>query len=125
MNRIRLFFHRIFRRPAVTGPFPIYLRRIPTGVVLDLEAYFEHVVTTIADDEELLALLLEFADDRGSAGAYDGHAPEKLLVEQIGDRVGFSVPVYGEKVQALAERLRSLAPAPAVVIPAQREAGAA
>ncbi|MGY0023702.1 hypothetical protein ACVHNB_32630 [Streptomyces sp. YJ-C3] len=125
MNRVRMILHRIFRRPTVTGPLPIYVRRIPTGVLLDLEAYFEHVVTTIADDPDLLDLFMEIAEDRGASGEHDGHAPEKLLVEQLGERVGFTVPVYGGKVEALAERLRALAPAQAVVIPAQREGGAA
>ncbi|MEU0671309.1 hypothetical protein ABZ330_00155 [Streptomyces sp. NPDC006172] len=125
MNRIRLILWRIFRRPAVTGPERIYIRRIPTGVLLDVEHYLTHVLTAIADDEELLALLLEFADERGTKRQHDGHAPEQLLLERLAQAVGYELPVYGEQVTALADRLRALAPVPAVVIPAQREAGAA
>ncbi|WP_394425522.1 hypothetical protein [Streptomyces sp. SGAir0957] len=125
MNRIRLILHRLFRRPAITQPFPIYLRRVPVGVFLDLEAYFEHVITTIADDPDLLDLLLEFAEDRGTSGQYDGHAPEKLLVERLGSAVGYEIPLYGDKAAKFADRLRAAAPAPAVVVPAQREGGAA
>lgn len=125
MNRIRLILHRLLRRPVVTGPLPIYMRRVPTGVFLDLEAYFEHAITTIADDPELLDLLMEFAEDRGTSSSYDGHAPEKLLVERLGSAVGYEIPVYGDRVAAFADRLRAAAPAPAGVIPAQREGGAA
>lgn len=125
MNRIRLYFHRIFRRPVVTGPARIYVRRIPTGVMLDLEHFLARALTQIADDEELLALLLEFSADRGEPRGHDGHVPERLLLEQLVEAVGFEVPVYGDAVGALADRLRALAPASAVVIPAQREGGAA
>jgi hypothetical protein len=53
MNRIRLALRRMFRRPNPTGPMRFYTR--PTaGVFLDLEEYFEHVVTTIADDGDAL-----------------------------------------------------------------------
>ncbi|MFE2353419.1 hypothetical protein [Streptomyces parvulus] len=125
MNRLRLYLHRIFRRPVVTGPTRIYVRRIPTGVMLDVEDFLTNTLATIADDPDLLALLLEYADDRASATAYDGHGPEGLRLEQIFAVTGFETPVYGDAVAALAERLRTLAPAPAVVIPAQREGGAA
>jgi hypothetical protein len=125
MNRARLILHRIFRRPAITGPHRIYTRRIPTGVLLDVEHYLTHVLTTIADDEELLALLLEVAAERAEPRTHDGHAPEALLLEQIAQAVGYELPVYGDKVAALADRLRALAPAPAVVIPGQRREGGA
>ncbi|MEU8537099.1 hypothetical protein [Streptomyces parvulus] len=125
MNRIRLILHRILRRPAVTGPTRIYVRRIPTGVMLDLEHFLTDRLTTIADDPDLLALLLEIADQHGTASEYDGHAPEQLLMERLLDGMGYEVPVYGEQVAALAERLRAAAPAPAVVIPGQRQAGEA
>jgi hypothetical protein len=125
MNRIRLIWHRIFRRPAVTGPYRLYVRRIPTGVLLDVEHYLTHVLTTIATDEELLALLLEFSADHAAQRGHDGHAAERLLLERIAGAVGYEVPVYGGEVAALADRLRALAPAPAVVIPAQRREGGA
>ncbi|NUS79126.1 MAG: hypothetical protein HOV70_23400 [Streptomyces sp.] len=125
MNRIRLILHRLFRRPVVTGPTRIYVRPIPAGVMLDVEDFLTNTLATIADDPDLLALFLEYADDRASATTYDPHAPEALRLEQIFAVTGFETPVYGDAVAALAERLRALAPAPAVVIPAQRRAGEA
>lgn len=125
MNRIRLYLHRIFRRPAITDPMPIHTRRIPDGLLLDFEDYFTYVIETIADDEELLAMFLEVVDDRAEARAHDGWEPEKLLVEQLAERVGHEVPIRGKALAALARRLLSAAPAPAVMIPAQRKAGAA
>ncbi|KMS79066.1 hypothetical protein ACH49_13475 [Streptomyces leeuwenhoekii] len=126
MNRLRLILHRLVRRPAVTGPQRIYLRRIPTGVMLDLEHFLTQALTAIADDEELLGLLLEYAADRAEPRPHDGHAPESLLLERLVGAVGYEVPVYGDSVAALADRLRALAPAPATVAPARhREGGAA
>lgn len=126
MNRLRLILHRLLRRPAITGPTRIYVRRIPTGAVLDLEHFLTDRLTAIADDPDLLALLLEISDQRGTTGEYDGWAPEQLLMERLLSGVGYEVPVYGDAVAALADRLRAVAPAaPVASIPAQREAGAA
>ncbi|MFE1849927.1 hypothetical protein [Streptomyces sp. NPDC059489] len=128
MNYIRLIWHRMFRRPVVTGPHRIYLRRIPTGVLLDLENFLTYALTTIADDEELLGQLLEYSADRAASTGHDGHAPESLLLEQIIAVVGAEVPVYGGEVTALADQLRELAPKPrpAVArIPRQRTEGGA
>ncbi|MFD5002167.1 hypothetical protein ACFWMV_04595 [Streptomyces mutabilis] len=126
MNRIRLTLHRLFRRPAVTGPTRIYVRRIPTGAVLDLEHFLTDRLTAIADDPDLLALLLEISDQRGTKSEYNGWAPEQLLMERLLDGVGFEVPVYGDAVAALADRLRAVAPAaPVASIPAQRREGGA
>jgi hypothetical protein len=125
MNRIRLAIHRLFRRPVITDPMPLYTRRIPDGLLLDFEDYFTYVISTIADDAELLALVLELADDRAMAREHDGWEPEKLLMEQLAERVGHEVPFRGKALAALAARLAAGVPAPAVVIPAQREAGAA
>ncbi|MGV9282173.1 hypothetical protein [Streptomyces sp. NPDC003730] len=126
MNRLRLYLHRIFRRPAVTGPTRLYVRRIPTGVMLDLEHFLTDRLNAIADDPDLLALLLEISDQHGTAGGYDGHAPEQLLMERLLDGVGFEVPVYGNAVAALAEQLLAAAPvAPVVSIPGQRREGGA
>ncbi|NEY33036.1 hypothetical protein GTU99_12680 [Streptomyces sp. PRKS01-65] len=128
MNRLRLTLHRLFRRPAVTGPKRIYLRRIPTGVMLDLEHTITDAITAIADDEELLALLLEYAAERAEPRPYDGHAPERLLLERIVETVGYEVPLYGDRVTELADRLRALAPERPAVAPvsaSRREGGAA
>lgn len=125
MNRIRLYLHRLFRRPAITEPMRIGTRRIPDGVLIDLESYFVYVVETIADDPELLDLLMEIVEDRGMAHDHDGWEPEQLLVEKLAERVGHEIPIRGKALAALAARLAAGIPAPAVAIPAQRQAGAA
>lgn len=125
MNRIRLALHRLFRRPAITGPYRVYVRRIPTGVLLDVESYLIAMVETIADNPDLLDLLMEIAEDRGNAKGHDGWEPDALLVENLTAALGYELPLYGPAVGALADRLKALAPAAPLVIPAQREAGAA
>jgi hypothetical protein len=126
MNRIRLALHRILRRPAVTGPYRVYVRRVPTGVMLDVEHYLTAVLETIADNPDLLDLLVEMEEDRRTARAHkhDGWEPDQMLVENLLTALGYELPVYGDKVATLADRLRALAPAPAA-IPGQREGGAA
>ncbi|MFJ5151446.1 hypothetical protein ACIQCF_07630 [Streptomyces sp. NPDC088353] len=125
MNRIRLIIHRLFRRPAVTGPMPLYTRRVPDGLFLDLEEYFTYVVETIADDPDAHALFLEIVEDRAVSREHDGWEPEQLLMERLAERIGYEVPVRGKALARLADRMRAAAPAPAAAIPAQRKAGAA
>lgn len=127
MNRIRLYWHRLTRRPAVTGPRALYLRRIPTGALLDVEEYLIATLQTLADNPDLMDLLTEIEEDRKNARAHkhDGWEPEQLLVEQLTAALGYEIPLYGEAVGRLADRLRAVAPAAAVVIPGQRAAGAA
>jgi hypothetical protein len=125
VNRLRLILHRLFRRPALTGPMRLYTRRVPDGVYLDLEEYFIHVIETITDDEDALALLLEIAEDRGTSREHDGWEPEKLGMERLAEMVGHEIPVRGAALAALADRLKAAVPAPVASIPAQREAGAA
>lgn len=126
MNRIRLILHRIFRRPAITGPYRVYVRRIPTGAMLDVSDYLVAMIETIADNSDLMDLLTEIEEDRRNARSHkhDGWEPEQLLVEKLTTALGYELPVYGPAVAALADRLRAVAPAPAVAIPGQREAGA-
>lgn len=125
MTRIRLILHRLFHRPAPTGPMRLCTRRVPDGVYLDLEDYLVHVVTTITDDEDALALLLEIAEDRGVSRGHDGWEPEKHLMERLAEQVGYEVPVRGKALARLAKRLTAAVPAaPVAVIPQQREAGA-
>ncbi|MFF7553627.1 hypothetical protein ACFZA9_12155 [Streptomyces olivaceus] len=126
MNRLRLYLHRLFRRPVVTGPARIYARRIPTGVVLDVEHYLVEVINTLADNPDLLDMLAEIEQDRQSARdrRHDGWRPEQLLVERLTALLGYEIPL-GDQVAALADRLRALAPAEPVTIPGQRQAGAA
>ncbi|MFI8535443.1 hypothetical protein ACIGMX_35000 [Streptomyces aquilus] len=125
MNRMRLYLHRIFRRPAITHPMPIHTRRIPDGLLLDFEDYFTYVIEAIADDEELLAMFLEIVDDRATSREHDGWEPEELLVEKLAERVGHEIPFRGRALAALADRLRAGIPAPTVTIPQPREGGAA
>jgi hypothetical protein len=125
MNRLRLYLHRLFRRPAITDPMRIYTRRIPDGLMLDFEDYFTYVIETIADDEDMLALFLEIVDDRNNARVHDGWEPERLYVEQLAGMVGHEIPFRGKALAALADRLRAGVPTGSVSIPAQREAGAA
>ncbi|MFE2967497.1 hypothetical protein ACFXKC_28265 [Streptomyces sp. NPDC059340] len=127
MNRIRLYLHRLFRRPALTGPMRLYIRRIPTGAGLDLEEYFVHVIETIADDSDLLDLFMEIVEDRGISRGHDGWEPEKLLMERLAEAVGHEIPVRGKTLLRLADRLHRAAvlAAPVSAVPAQREAGAA
>ena len=125
MNRIRLVLHRLFRRPAITEPMRIGTRRIPDGILLDFESYFVYVIETIADDPELFDLLMEIVEDRSMARDHDGWEPEALLVEKLAERVGHEVPIRGRALAALADRLGAAVLRPQVVIPAQREGGAA
>jgi hypothetical protein len=126
MNRLRLVIHRLFRRtPAVTGPFRLYVRRVPAGAMLDVEHYLTAVIHTLADNEDLLDLLREIAADRAASKGHDGWEPEDCLVEKLSIALGYELPLYGEALVGLADRLRAVAPTAAVAIPAQREAGAA
>lgn len=126
MNRFRLYLHRLLRRPAITGPYPVYIRRIPTGVMLDVESYLTAMVVTLADNPDLRDLLDEIATDRAQAKEHDGWEPEQLLVEKLCTALGYELPVYGDAVARLADRLSAAAPAaPVVAIPQQREGGAA
>lgn len=111
MTSIRRALARLFRRPAVTGQFRIYVRPVPGGAMLDIEHYLTRVITRIADDPDLLDLLMEIAEDRGSARQYDGHRPAGLLVERMTAGLGFELPVYGGEVARLADLLLAAAPA--------------
>ncbi|WP_435279106.1 hypothetical protein [Streptomyces sp. 1222.5] len=123
MNRIRLYLHRLLRRPAITGPIRLYTRRVPDGIFLSLEEYFEHVITTLADDAGAFALFNELVDDRAECRVHDGWEPERLLMERLAECIGYEVPVRGKSLARLADKLR--AAAPVVSLPAQRRSGGA
>jgi hypothetical protein len=125
MNRIRLYWHRIFRRPTITGPYRLYVRRTPAGAMLDVEHYLIAMIETIADNPDLMDLLVEIEEDRRDARAHkhDGWEPEQLLIEKLTTALGYELPLNGAAVGRLAARLHAVAPVAA--IPAQREAGAA
>jgi hypothetical protein len=125
MNRVRLYLHRLFRRPVITKPMRIYTRRIPDGLMVDFEEYFTYVVETIADDEDCLALFMEIVNDRATSREHDGWEPERLYVEQLAGMVGHEIPFRGKALAALADRLKAGVSTGSVSIPAQREAGAA
>jgi len=133
LNRIRLYLHRIFRRPAVTNSMRLYTRRIPDGVLLDLEEYFTHVVHTIADDADAYALFQEVVDDRAVSREHDGWEPEALLMEKLALVVGYEVPVREKSLRRLVAKLSAALPVPkpeavsgtVVQLPGQRQAGAA
>lgn len=112
----------------VTGPFPITVGSIPTGVTLDLTRFVESVVTDV-----VAALLderndyLERVDEMLEARPVDAHViqrggdlpVEQLVHDLVKNELSTSVPVYGSQVLRLAERLQLLAqPRP---VPAQRE----
>lgn len=121
MNRLRLYLHRLFRKPALTGPMRIYTRRIPDGLNLDLEEFFGYVVTTIADDPQLLDQFMAIVEDRAVSREHDGWEPEQLLLENLATEVGYEVPVRGEALVQLANKLQAAAPksASVVAIPTQ------
>jgi hypothetical protein len=125
MNRIRLYLHRLFRRPTITGPYRLYVRRTPCGAMLDVEHYLVAVIETLADNPDLMDLLGEIEEDRRNSRAHrhDGWGPEELLVEKLTLALGYELPLNGAAVGRLADRLRAVAPV--VQLPAQREAGAA
>jgi hypothetical protein len=135
MNRIRLIAHRLFRRPTVTGPYRVYVRRTPAGAMLDVEHYLIAVIETIADNPDLMDLLTEIEEDRRNARTHrhDGWEPEELLVEKLTTALGYELPVHGREVMRLAYRLRRCTPLarPAVgsgsvvSLPAQRREGGA
>ena len=133
MNRIRLGLHRLFRRPAITSDMPIYTRRLPDGVALDLEAYLDYVITTIADDPEARALFDEVVEDRKVSREHDGWEPEDLHLEKLGTYLGYEVMVRGKSLKRLGDRLLAafVSGAPAAKtaavarLPRQRKAGTA
>ncbi|MFD9445008.1 hypothetical protein [Streptomyces sp. NPDC060001] len=127
MNRLRLILHRIFRKPAITGPYRLYVRRTPGGAMLDVEHYLIATIETIADNEDLMDLLVEIQEDRQNARAHkhDGWEPEDLLVEKLTTALGYELPLHGKAVAALADRLRAAVPAEPLAIPGQRHEGGA
>ena len=123
MNRIRLALHRLFRKPAVTGPYRVYVRRTPTGALLDIEHYLVAMLETLADNADLLDLLLEIAEDRGQARQHDRWEPEQLLVEQLTTALGYELPLTEQGMARLVDRLSAVAPV--VALPRQRREGEA
>ncbi|WP_460071136.1 hypothetical protein [Streptomyces sp. YKOK-I1] len=127
MNRLRLYLHRLFRRPVITDPMRIYTRPIPDGMAIGVEDYFTYVIGVLADDPDAYAMFQDIVDDRALSREHDGWEPERLLLEKLAAFVGCEIRVRGESLRLLGERLLSAAPGPSnvVPIPTQREDGAA
>jgi hypothetical protein len=124
--RIRRTLNRLFRRPAVTGPFRIYVSVTPTGVRLDVEHYLTAVIQTLADNPDLRDLLDEIATDRAESRGHDGWEPDECLVEQLTSALGYHLPVHGGELTRLAQRLSAASWAVnGPLVPAQRREGEA
>lgn len=121
-------------RTPVDGPFRISVDATPTGVGINVSHYLTAVILSLAsaaeeDGEQLLDDLRDIAGLARSAvhQGSDSHAAHerdgevaRLLAEVADDGV---IPVYGDQVAKLRDRLAQLtAPRP---VPGQREAGAA
>lgn len=122
-------------KTTVDSPFPVGVRATPGGAELDVSAFLVKAVFAemIAKaDDEPQALAQEFADMadllRSAVGqGRDSHArhafDEKMqgFVKEFAD--DGAIPVYGDAVRRMADRLAEIAaPRP---VPGQREAGAA
>ncbi|WP_393075089.1 hypothetical protein [Streptomyces sp. LN704] len=119
----------------VDGPYPIKVTATPSGAELDVtsflfKAVFTELITKADDDPEgLVAELADMAALLRSAahGGRDSHARHEfdermngMLAEYANDG---AIPVYGEQVSRLRDKLGEIAaPRP---IPAAREGGAA
>ncbi|MFD7978852.1 hypothetical protein [Streptomyces sp. NPDC059071] len=95
-------------KPA-TGPIPIYVRTLPAGVVLDLEALTRLVVGDLIDalldgqSTDLWDLLHEVADEKTAPvhAKFDREHLEQELTERASSRV----PLYGTRALDLADQL--------------------
>ncbi|MGW1463885.1 hypothetical protein ACWCPT_05955 [Streptomyces sp. NPDC002308] len=111
----------------VAGPTPIYVRTLPTGVVLDMEALTRQVVGDVLDalldptDTGLWDRLHELADVERTP--VEGRLLTEELVADIADRCSSRVPLYGPAALDLISKLRRAAGPKAV--PPQREADVA
>ncbi|MZF56889.1 hypothetical protein GTX53_24175 [Streptomyces sp. SID5594] len=105
----------------VTGPIPIYVEAIPTGVVLDLQALARLVIGDVINEllhaEDTTAWdLLHQAAESGGREEYNG----ELLEQHLAERASSRVPLYGPAALELTRKLRrAAAPRP---VPGQRGA---
>lgn len=117
----------------VDGPHRIHVRRTPGGVEMDSSAVIVHLLIQLARDfeEDPTGLASELTDiaalDRSarhqggdSHATHERDAKAEALLESLG---GGSQLIYGKQVRALAASL--LAAGQVVLMPNQREAGAA
>ena len=105
----------------VTGPIPVYVRTIPTGVVLDLAALRDLIVADVIEalldpqDTGLWDRLHELADEQTPV---EGRLLTEYLITDLGERCSSRIPLYGPAALELTRKLRAAA-APRAV-PAQR-----
>lgn len=112
-------------RTPVDGPFRIHVEPLPTGATLDMSHYLTSVLLNLAaaaeeDGEGLLAELVHIAECARQAAhqGSDSHAAHERdervaeLLAEVADEG--RVPVYGQQVLRLAERLRVIAAPKAV-----------
>ena len=90
----------------VDGPYAIHVEGTPTGVTLDVSAFVTDVVVALAQGA-LAADFLDVVDMFETPAGHDGHARERLLVEQLVERLQTRIPVYGTQGVRLAESIRS------------------
>ncbi|MFI8865308.1 hypothetical protein ACIGNW_00090 [Streptomyces sp. NPDC053707] len=112
----------------VTGPIPIYVRTIPTGVVLDMAALRDLIVGDVIEalldpsDTGLWDRLHELAN-MGMADMpqvpMEGRLLTEELVADIGERCSSRIPLYGTAGLELTRKIRE-ASAPRAV-PQQRK----
>ncbi|MFC5144232.1 hypothetical protein [Streptomyces aureoversilis] len=118
-------------RQPVTGPFRVYVDPASAGVEIDVSHMIYALLRQLAADFEedpdgVGEILTEIAAADRAANGPDSHATHERdarlegLLESIG---GGKVPVYGQQVLRLAERLRVLGMPKSV--PHQREGGEA
>ncbi|WP_367140403.1 MULTISPECIES: hypothetical protein [Streptomyces] len=115
----------------MTGPFRVYVDPTPAGVEIDVSHMIYALLRQLAADFEedpdgVGEILTDIAAADRAASGPDSHATHERddLVERLLESIGGgSVPVYGQQVLRLAERLRVLGMPKAV--PHQREGGEA
>ena len=103
-------------RTPVAGPIPIYVRAIPGGAVLDMEALTRLVVADVlelllaSDDESWWDRLHQLADQATDDAPVEGR-PEgefEWLVSELAERSSSRVTLYGaDAVLELSRRLRA------------------
>lgn len=95
----------------ITGPIPIYVRAIPGGAALDLDAFTRLVVGDVLDallDEQDPGAgdrLHELADTT-AAPTPEGRLPYEELVAGLAEHASSRVPLYGPAALELTRRLR-------------------
>jgi len=94
-------------RTPITGPIPIYVETIPSGVALDMEALTRLVVADVlenllGEDTSSWDRLQELAQ---GTTASDTRLPFEELVETLVEATSSKVPLYGTKALELAQRL--------------------